>query len=417
MKLNIRPPKLIGLLAVIVLLALTSVTSVWAQERFSTLTGTVKDPSGSVVPDAKVSAENVNTKRVLETKTAGNGEFRIMNAEAGRYTVRFEKVGFATTRVDDVLLVVGKATSVNPSIQVGTAAESVTVVENAGLIDFSTTKIANNISAEDFDRLPKGRSFQSLALTSASVNSGEVEGGFQVNGASGGENQFNIDGVSTTSLINGKSRQNALFEILQEVQVKTSGLDAEYGGAMGGVISAVTKSGGNAFHGEGHYYFSGNAIGAGPVKRLVLNQSTEKDVSYFQDGKFKDNNHEIGGSVGGPILKNRMYFFTLFSPRFRSRSNDYLFSNGTQPGTIDQDQTYHAWFNKLSYDVHPKLRTNFTYLWTPTRSTGNLLGYAGYGNNFSTQTLAGAAPNKTIGWSQPQTSYTGQGIGLRPQPH
>ena len=76
----------------------------------------------------------------------------------------------------------------------------VQVTEAAPLIDTTRTTIANNITAEEFDRLPKGRSFQSLVLTTPSVNAGEIEGGFQVNGASGAENQFNIDGVSTTAL-------------------------------------------------------------------------------------------------------------------------------------------------------------------------------------------------------------------------
>jgi outer membrane receptor protein involved in Fe transport len=125
------------------------------------------------------------------------------------------------------------------------------------------------VSAEEFDRLPKGRSFQSIALTAPSVNQGEIEGGLQVNGASGAENSFTVDGVVTNSLVNGQSRQNTVFEYLQEVQVKTSGIAAEYGGALGGVISAVTKSGGNTFRGEAHYFFEGSGLAAGPVKRHV----------------------------------------------------------------------------------------------------------------------------------------------------
>ena len=98
--------------------------------------------------------------------------------------------------------------------------------------------MAHNITSEEFDRLPKARTFQSLVTLSPSVNSGTLENGFQVNGSSSAENQFKIDGISTNSIITGASRQDAVFEILQEVQVKTGGVDAEYGGAMGGVISA-----------------------------------------------------------------------------------------------------------------------------------------------------------------------------------
>src|SRR5512139_2970328 len=118
-------------------------------------------------------------------------------------------------------------------------------------------------------------------MASPSVNSGEIEGGFQVNGASGAENQFIVDGVSTTSLINGKSLQDAVFEILQEVQVKTGGVDAEFGGALGGVISAITKCGGNAFHGDFHYFLSGNSISASPVRRLVMDPVTERTAMHI----------------------------------------------------------------------------------------------------------------------------------------
>ena len=161
-------------------------------------------------------------------------------------------------------------------MSVGGVTETVQVTADASpLVDNRSTLIAHNVSAEEFDRLPKGRSFQSIALTAPSVNSGEVEGGFQVNGASGAENGFTVDGITTNSLINGQSRQNTVFEYLQEVQVKTSGISAEYGGALGGVISAVTKSGGNVFRGEGHYYYEGSALAVGPVKRLVLDPTTE----------------------------------------------------------------------------------------------------------------------------------------------
>jgi hypothetical protein len=122
--------------------------------------------------------------------------------------------------------------------------------------------------------------------------------GIQVN-ASGAENAFTVDGIVTNSLVNGASRQNTVFEYLQEVQVKTSGISAEYGGALGGVVSAVTKSGGNVFHGEGHYYFEGSSLFAAPVKRLVLDPLTEKTAFYVQDQECECVN-EFGGRSAGP---------------------------------------------------------------------------------------------------------------------
>ncbi len=133
---------------------------------------------------------------------------------------------------------------------------------------------------------------------------------------------------STNSLVNGASRQNTVFEYIQEVQVKTTGIPAEFGGALGGVISAVTKSGGNIFTGEGHYYFDGSPLSAGPVKRLVLSPIDDKTVQYVQDEKQSDIRHEFGGSIGGPIVRDKLFFFGSFSPRVNTRTNEYMFSNG-----------------------------------------------------------------------------------------
>src|SRR4029077_6594906 len=102
------------------------------------------------------------------------------------------------------------------------------------------------------------------------------------------------------------SRQQTVFEYVQEVQVKTTGISAEYGGALGGVISAGTKSGGNVIHGEGHYYFQGSALGAAPVKRLVLSPNDNFTVTYQQDNKQPDHQSEIGGSIGGPIKRDHL---------------------------------------------------------------------------------------------------------------
>src|SRR4030095_244489 len=105
--------------------------------------------------------------------------------------------------------------------------------ESTQVLDLTTTTLATNVTAEEFDIMPKGRSFQSLALTAPGVNTGEIESGFEVQGASSAENVFTIDGVSTNSLIYGSSRQNTVFEYLQEAQVKTGGIEPEQGGALG----------------------------------------------------------------------------------------------------------------------------------------------------------------------------------------
>jgi len=385
-------------------LALT-VSAMFAQERFGELNGVATDPSGAVLPNVKVKVSNRTTLRVVETTTGNSGDYSVRNLDPGRYSVRFEATGFSIQEFPDVAVGLGKTLTLNAALTIARAEQSVQVTEAAPLIDTTNTTMANNITAEEFDRLPKARSFQNLAVLSTSVNSGVIEGGIQVNGASGAENNFTIDGISTTSLINGQSRQDAAFEILQEVQIKTGGISAEYGGAMGGVISAITKSGGNAFHGDVHYYLSGNSLSAGPTKRLLLSPTDQITTKYHQDVKQKNNINEFGYALGGYLVKDRLYFFSSASPRFNRRANDYKFSNGTESDTIEQKSLNNLMFEKLSFDITKNLRGNAFFLWTPTSSTGRLPGYNGEGPNFNTASSAAAQVNKSIGYFAPQTNY------------
>jgi outer membrane receptor protein involved in Fe transport len=389
------------------LLLLLAASAGFGQERFGELRGEATDATGAVLPNVTVTATNQETKRAFTTTTSGNGAYIIREIDPGRYTVGFELTGFTKYVVPDVILTVGRSLTVNAKMTVGGTEQTVQVTEAAPLIDITRTLIANNITAEEIDKLPKGRSFQSLVLTTPSVNSGDIEGGFQVNGASGAENQFNIDGISTTSLVNGKSRQNAMFEILQEVQIKTTGLDAEFGGALGGVVSAITKSGGNEFHGDVHYYYGGNKISAGPVQRLLLDPRTERTASFVQDTDFPENSHEIGYTLGGYLIKNRVYFFSAASPRFRNRDDwQYTFADGRQD-TLFNDRTDHMVFNKLSFDLTSKLRGNINWLWTPVKSQGSLPTYNSFANTVTSSFEAGQV-RKQLGSFNPQSSYTGQ---------
>ena len=265
-------------LALLALLTLAA-TPAWTQERFSGLTGSVKDASGAVLPGATVTITNKETGKVYTAVTGADGVYRVLDLEPGRYAVKFELSGFQSSEMPDVVLLLGKTLAVDSALKVGRRdRRQVSVTAESPLIDTKNTTIAHNVTAEEFDRIPKGRSFQNLALASPSVNTGDIEGGIQVNGASGAENSFTVDGVTTNSLVDGRSRQDAVFEYLQEVQVKTGGISAEYGGALGGVISAVTKSGGNQFHGEAHYYYTGAGTSAPtPVKRLVLDPLRRQD--------------------------------------------------------------------------------------------------------------------------------------------
>jgi len=382
-------------------LALSSTLN--AQERFSAVTGTVVDESGAPIPGATVTFTNLETQRVTSYSTSLDGTYNAQGIEPGRYSIRFELSGFSATEVDNVNLLLGKTLRVPATLKVGAMTETVQVVGETPLIDVGSTLRGNNIPAEEFDKMPKGRSFESLANALPSVNEGRLEGGITVNGSSSSENNFTIDGVAVNSLIYGSQRGQAVFEHLQEVQVKTSGLSAEFGGALGGVISAVTKSGGNDFKGSLVYHFSGDALNSthGFGQRLQLDPVTQNTVNTVQDtaGAFK--RHEVGASLGGPIMKNKLWFFASTTQVFQDRTREY----GVAQGVSDQREQSN--FGKLTWEPSKRLRVNVSGLHTPTIQDGVLVAFDGVAANQSTQTAAGVAANNLRGADTKQWSGAG----------
>ena len=385
-------------------LVLTGLAS--AQERFGALTGHVTDQQGSGIPGVTVVTTNTQTGEIRTFVTDANGQFSAPDLVPGRYNVRFELTGFSKVERADISVILGRTFQIDAQMRVGELTETVQVTAEASpLVDQRSTLIAHNVTSEEFDRMPKGRSFQSIAFTAPSVSQGEIEGGIQVNGASGAENAFTVDGIVTNSLVNGASRQNTVFEYLQEVQVKTSGISAEYGGALGGVVSAVTKSGGNTFRGEGHYYFDGSALSAGPVKRLVLDPTTEATAFYVQDKESPSRNNEFGGSIGGPIVRDRLFFYGSYSPKNFNITNTYHYADNVT-GDVERNRWNQQAFGKISYSSR-RWNASWSTLWTPTKVDGTLSAFNGTTPNSFTSTSTGNAPNITRGWEQNQVNTSG----------
>jgi Carboxypeptidase regulatory-like domain/TonB-dependent Receptor Plug Domain len=377
--------------------------NLFGQERFGEITGTIKDPSSAAIPNATVSLTNLDTLKVTTVKSGGDGNYVARNVEPGHYKGRIEANGFSATEFPDLVVLLGKSLTIDATLRLGTTSETVQVTDVAPLIDTTTTQVSHNVTAEEFNRMPKARTFQNMVTLAPTATAGDLEGGIQVNGASAGENNFIIDGITTSSALQGQSRTNAAFEILDEVQIKTSGIEAQYGGATGGVISAITKSGGNTFHGDVHYYLLDNALAAGPVKRLLMNPTDLLTTGYVQDNKQHNRTNEIGYALGGYFIKNRLYFFSAASPRFEDRIQKYLTSDN-QTTTLHRDQRFWQAYNKVSADITSKLRFNAGFYWSPFSAQGALLAYSKNGNE-STSSKASVDANQIRGFFNPQVNY------------
>jgi len=151
-----------------------------AQERFGGLTGTVTDTSGAVLPGTTVTITNTSTNAPRAVVTNSDGSYIVSDLEPGRYAVTVELSGFAKAEMPDIVVTLGKTIRLDAQLKVGDLTEVVQVTGAARDIDVRSTLVAHNVREEEIDRLPKGRSFQSIALTAPSVNTGEIEGGFHL---------------------------------------------------------------------------------------------------------------------------------------------------------------------------------------------------------------------------------------------
>jgi len=375
------------------------------QEKAGSLAGTALDDTDAVLPGVTVTLTHKATHRITRETTGAYGDYTVRDVAPGQYSVEFTVAGFTRTEVPDVEILVGQNRRLDVRLKPGAPSTVVQVTDTAPLLDTQNSSMVLHVPQDAFDRLPKARTFQQLANFASGVNTGEIEGGIQINGASGAENAYLFDGVATQSAIVGRSRQDAVFEYVQEIQVQTSGVEASYGGALGGVISAVSRSGGNKFHGSTWLYYSSDSLHSGSAPRLVLDPNDNRTVGTFQDNKNTFRRIEPGFSLGGPLLTDRLYFYTAWSPQWANQDQAYRFSNGNEPGTIRREQTFLSGFNKLSWESKKRTRLNFTWLWTPTESQGTLPVYNASCPNCISSTMASNDANKQRGFFNPQSTY------------
>jgi hypothetical protein len=197
-------------------------------------------------------------------------------------------------------------------------------------------------------------------------------GGVQVGGSSGSENGFYIDGTEVSDLRRGSLREgnNIPFEFIQEVQVKAGGFEAEFGGATGGVVNVATKSGTNAFHGSLGASYTGDGLNAtdrGFYQRSVANANVSE---FFQPREDKYSIWSPSFTLGGPILKDRLHFFTAYSPDVESTTRDVPYASGGR--TFDQSRKQHYSIGRIDYTPSSKLQLNASYIWSPLKRNGSL---------------------------------------------
>ena len=366
----------------------TFLTPVAGQENIGRIDGTVVDGSGSAIPGAKLSAASPGLPREIETVSDATGNFAFPSLPPGVYSVTITKTGFATFKEQNIQVSLGSRVTIAPKLSVGSLTQTVEVVDAAVSLDVSSSLTATNITAEIASQLPRSRNFNSLLNLAPGVRleakSGTAGvGGVSVDGASGSENVFVIDGVEVSDTLNGSLRRayNVPFEFLSEVQVKSGGFDAEFGGANGGVINIATKSGTNAYHGEALYQIVSSQFNPRPRGSWIGSPLNADAADFFAPTKDIWKNQYPGLTLGGPLLKNRIYFFVGYMPEISStdRTNRYDSANQTVAanrvlGTRQyrQDILQHYSLMRLDYAATSKLQINTSWTWSPLKINGTL---------------------------------------------
>src|SRR5215471_3622209 len=279
------------------------------------ISGTVVDSSGAAVPNVKVTAKNVGTNATASSTTDDTGFFRIGKLAPAEYSVSIEATGFAPYTAEHVTVQIGSITDFTAKLSVASQGQTVEVTAETPVINTISQEFSNVVDSHEISNLPinNGRWTSFALLTPGAVNDSNGFGLLSFRGISPLLNNSTVDGGDNNQAFFSEERGRTRIgytipkAAVQEFQVNTSNYSAEYGRAAGAVINTVTKSGSNNFHGEGYFYDRDNEWGAiNPFTTLTTKQS---DGTFATNPyKPKDVRKIYGFGIGGPILKDKVFF-------------------------------------------------------------------------------------------------------------
>jgi hypothetical protein len=303
-----------------ILMAALAAGCSFAQFDAAAVLGTVRDPSGSVISNAKITLRNVNTGVAASTVTNSAGEYEFLTVKIGNYKVTAEAPGFSSTATDTFNVAVSARQRVDLTLQVGATTESITVTGAAAVVESDSTDKGQVVNSAVIDNMPlNGRSYSDLSLLAPGVQRSALstagdprEGSFNVNGLPSSQNNFIMDGVDNNSY--GTSNQGFSNQVVQlspdavqEFKVQTNNYSAEYGRAGGAVINASMRSGTNQLHGSLYEYLRNTDLNAVGFFKPVNNIKP-----VYQQNQF-------GGTIGGPIKRDKLFFFADYEGYRRIR--------------------------------------------------------------------------------------------------
>jgi carboxypeptidase family protein len=356
---------------IVALFMLTSIVTALAQNPTGVISGTVKDPNGAAVTGATVKITETSTNREIPTQTDQGGFYEARNLPPGSYTVRVEQKGFSAATVENVVVQIGQVAATDVVLAIGNVTDTVTVQGTEAQLTVDTTRhtIDGVITAEKIQQLPlNGRNFLDLAALQPSVrvqDGGNIDPtkvnayrAVSVNGSSGTGTRVQIDGIDVTDETVGTTTANISTDAVQEFQLSRSSFDLSTSLTTSGAININTRSGANDWHGSAFYFWRDERLAA---RRFDLEQ---KPVS---------SRTQQGGRFGGPIIKDRLFFF------FNGEHSSELAQNVVQINppfaqfSASDSLPIRAryWTGRLDYTLSDSTRLFYSHRYNDDNSTGN----------------------------------------------
>jgi len=309
------------LFALVSIAALASFSFGQAQSNAADLTGTVVDPNAAVIKGATVTAKNIGTGAARTTTTDDSGRYKFIGLQPGAYEIGAEAATFKTVLISPVRLTVGQSADLTVTLEIGASTAVVNVSgDEVQLIEPTRTTVANTIDQTRIANLPiNERSATGFALTISTVgrDNGRPIGpaptsGLNIGGQRGRSTLVQVDGADFTDNSINAARSTVSQEAVQEYQVTTNSYLPEFGRATGGIVNVVTKSGTNDFHGNVFGFIRHRSIQARNAFAPVIDNDPNKKPPFTRT--------QYGGTIGGPIIKDKTFFFASFEQHLRQES-------------------------------------------------------------------------------------------------
>ncbi len=336
--------------------------------------GTVSDSNGGSLPGVAVDIKSPALLGTRSVVTDASGRYRFPAIPPGVYTVSAALSGFTKAEKTNVRVPLGGTATVAITISVSIK-EEVVVTGEAPVVDTTSTTAGTAYTAAVMNKLPLGRNYADVVKQQPGVqeDNGETQGrslALSVYGSTSAENLFLIDGVNTTNVIKGFQGKAINSEFVEEVEVKTGGYQAEYGRNTGGVVNVITKQGGNEFHGGAFGYFDNASLRSDIKVDQTPDYSQSGDVQ-LSNTYPKNTRWDVGASLGGYIIKDRIWFFGAYNKTKLDRTTSP--TEGPVAGQeFPQENDGDLYSGKLTFRLGPSTDVQATIFADPQSNTGSL---------------------------------------------